>query len=314
MAVKTLEEVLATLSGSEKTLFENTLKANPELKDGWLRQDDYSRKQTELTAKMVDYDEVKAYNERMQAWADRNVPIYESLQKKGIVNEDGEEQWTAKQAEFERQLAEAKAAAVAGGDMDPAELDRRVQEIVKANGGVTKEELNALVQAEAKKMTSETFDSKYAEKEKSFNQDTIPFVAGFSAAVAVIANKYERESGKDWTADDARRLYKTMEDEKNFDPYAVQEKFLAPVKESKVKADETKAEFDRRVEEEVEKRAPKRNTSGMPGGGDEPYIPQQDKGNVSRMLERTAGDNDFESLIMAGAVKGAKELAIEGKG
>ena len=315
MPVKTFEEVVASLSGDEKALFEKTLKANPELKDGWLRQDDFSRKQAELAKEREKMQGDLDYAEKMKDWSERSVPIWNNLAEKGIVDkETGEELWTAKQAEFERQLAEARAAAVGGEDMDPEKLKANVQAIVKEYGALSPAETKALIAEESRKLTAETFDTKYAEKEKSFNQDTIPFVAGFSAAVAVIANKYEKETGKDWTADDAKRLYATMTETNNFDPYAVQEKFLAPHKQEKEKAADTEAEIQRRVDAEVAKRVPRRASDGLPGSGDETFIPQSEqKGNVSKMLERDGGPTDFESLINAQSVKAAKELAAAGK-
>lgn len=308
MAAKTLDEILLTLSGPEKALFDNTLKNNPELKDGWLRQDDYSRRQTELASKKAEQDEAIAYSERMKVWADENVPRFEALQTKGIIGEDGEELWTAKEAEYQRQLEAARAAAVGGEDMDPAVLKANIQAILKDYGPISKDEMTALAQAEARKLAGETFDTKYAEKEAHFNDKTIPFVTGFSTSMALAAAKYERETGKEFSVEDQQAVFALMTRDKNYDPRKVVAEYMAP--ELKKKADD--AEVERRVQERL---AQERGTrGGMPGGGDEPFIPQSSqKGNLQLMMEREAGPTDIESLVTAAAVKASTELRTEGK-
>lgn len=307
MAVKTLEELLTTLSGDEKKLFENTLKNNPELKNGWLAQSDYSRKMTELDARKAEQDEAIAYSDKMKDWAETNVPRWDALVEKGIVDkETGEELWTAKQAELERQLSEARAQAVGGEDMDPAVLKANIAAILKEVGPISKDEMTALVAAEAKKLASETFDVKYAEKETSFNEKTIPFVTGFSTSMALAAAKYERETGKEFTDEDTKKVFELMAKEKNYDPRKVVAEYMAP--DLKKKSDD--AEVERRVQERLAEE--RKNRGGMPGGGDEPFIPQS-KGNLQLMMERSAEPTDIESVIAAQSVKAAKELREAGK-
>ena len=60
MAVKSFEEVYGKLSADEKKLFDSTLTKHPELKEGWLRQDDYSRKTQEIAAQKKDFEEGQA--------------------------------------------------------------------------------------------------------------------------------------------------------------------------------------------------------------------------------------------------------------
>ena len=311
MAVKTLEETLSQLSADERKLFETTVTKYPELKEGWLRQDDYSRKLNEFKSKETEFETAKARAAELDAWADRNVPIYNTLVEKGIVDENGEELWTQQKTELEKQLEEARKAAVAGGDMDPAELDKRIKEITKAYGVMSPEEQKALINSEAKKLAEEVVDTKYKEFETKFNEKTIPWVGGFAGRVATTATAFERETGQPWTADSEAALYKLMADEKNFDAFAVRDKFLAPYIEKK---NAKKAE-EERVEAEVQKRI--KSMRGMPGGGDEEYIPpdEQKKGALRQMLERSAeGGGDLESLLKSKTMEAATELQREGKG
>ena len=129
--------------------------------------------------------------------------------------------------------------------MDPKELEKRVKEIVTASGGVTKDELNALVQSEARKLAKEEFGNEWKARETNFNTKTIPMVAGFSAATAVMAAKYEKERGETWTAEKQKELFDLMGKENNFDPFVVGEKLLAPIRDKKARADEIKAEAEK---------------------------------------------------------------------
>lgn len=302
MAVKTLDEMLASLSGEQKTLFEKTLTDNPELKAGWMRQDDYSRRQTELQSKKAEYDEAVAYKEKMEPWAEEVYPRIRRLEEAGVLDKDGNELWTSQKAELEQRIEQARAEAV-GGEMDAAELNKRVSEIIKANGGATKEEISALVKSEGAKLAKETFDSEWAVKEKNFNEKTIPFVAGFSTAMAVAAGKYEKETGEAFTREDQEKVFAMMTSTNNFDPYKVMEEYAAPHRQKK----QTDQEVEKRVREELAKR-------GMPEGGGESYIPQQQDGALKSMLKRSAGEStDFEAVIQERAVAASKELIAEGK-
>lgn len=192
--------------------------------------------------------------------------------------------------------------------MDPAVLKANIQAILKDYGPISKDEMTALAQAEARKLAGETFDTKYAEKEAHFNDKTIPFVTGFSTSMALAAAKYERETGKEFSVEDQQAVFALMTRDKNYDPRKVVAEYMAP--ELKKKADD--AEVERRVQERL---AQERGTrGGMPGGGDEPFIPQSSqKGNLQLMMEREAGPTDIESLVTAAAVKASTELRTEGK-
>lgn len=315
MAVQTLDEVIAglQLSAEEKKLLDNTLSKNPALKDGWLRQDDYSRKQTDLrtkeTAAEAKMAEAEAERVKQDAWADRTIPVWESLVAKGIVNDDGEELWTAKQADYDRQLAEARAAAVAGGDMKQEDVERIVADIVKNAGGATKVEVDALMATEMKKVAAAEFKTSWTEKENDFNTKTIPFVAGFSSASAVVAARYERETGERWTADKQKEMLEMMATKKNFDPFTVEDDLLKPHRDKKA----TDAEVERRVQEKMKAQRAEQ------GGSDDDIPQNKPKGALQQMLEESATkttgnkDEDFMSLISSKAREAGSQLRDQGK-
>jgi hypothetical protein len=312
MAVKTFEELVAglQLSADEKKVFDNALAKEPELKKGWLRQDEFSREMNEISSKKKRLTELEEYQARMKPWSDTTYAKLAELKEKGVFDVDtGEELWTAQKADLERQIA---AAAVAGGDMDPKELEKRVKEIVTASGGVTKDELNALVQSEARKLAKEEFGNEWKARETDFNTKTIPMVAGFSAATAVMAAKYEKEAGEPWTAEKQKELFDLMGKENNFDPFVVGEKMLAPVRDKKAREAEINAEADKRYKQRIAE-------MGMPGGGGEDYIPQGDGGarpmGALQAALKASGDanGDIDQLIRSKAVEAATALKGEGK-
>jgi hypothetical protein len=311
MAVKTFEEIYASLSADEKKLIDNLHAKEPELKAGWMRKDDYSRAQNELKAKQTEYDEAVAYKAKMEPWAETAYERLHAAEEAGVMDGEGKVLWTDKEAEYKRQLEEAKAL---GGEVDPKQLDdlvtAKVKAIATAAGGLTREEATALYAAESKKLVEDGFK----ERETKFNAETIPFVAGFSAGVAVLASRYEQESGEKWNADKQAELFKVMNTEQNFDAFKVEEKFMAPIRSKKAE--------EKRIEERAEQIArEKYGVSAMPGGGNERFIPQhpgQDaRGLLQKALdESAAGDKgpvDVRDSVAAAVVDGAKELIAAGK-
>ena len=312
MAVKTFEEIYSGLSAQEKTLLDNVFAKEPELKGGWLRQDDYSRKQNELKSKQSEYEEAVAYKAKMEPWSQEAYDRIHALEEAGVLDPEGKVLWTDQKAELERQIEEAKAL---GGDMDPKQLEAlvtaKVQEIAKNAGGLTREEAAALYASETKKVV----EAGFVEREEKFNKETIPFVAGFSAGVAVLASRYEQESGEKWSTEKQQELFKLMNAEQNFDALKIEDKFMSPIR--------SKKEEEKRIEERAEKIVrEKYGVGSMPGGGNERYIPQPPGGDarglLQKALEQSAGTGDkgpadVRDLVREGVVEGAKELADAGK-
>ena len=307
MAVKTFEGIYSALSAQEKTLIDNLFAKEPELKGGWLRQDDYSRKQNELKSKETVYEEAVAYKAKMEPWSQEAYDRLHALEEAGVLDSEGKVLWTDQKAELERQIEAAKAL---GGDMDPKQLDelvtKKVQEIAKQAGSLTREEATALYAAETKKAVEDGFTA----REAKFNSETIPFVAGFAAANGVVALRYEKESGEKWTPDKQKEFFEMMSKENKFDPYALEDKLMEPVKAKKQREADIEAEVNKRLADR-----------GMPAGGGERFIPQQFGGDAKGLLQKALDDSagsdkgpvDVRDLVQAGVVEGAKELIQAGK-
>jgi hypothetical protein len=305
MAVKTFEEIYSQLSADEKKVFDNAIAKEPELKDGWLRRDDYSRKTQELSSEKKKFEDRLSYADRMENWAKEYVPVVDGLMEKGVIDQEGNNLWESQKAQLEKDLEDARKAALTGGEMKPEELDQRVRQIIKDAGtALSTEEVKALYASEGKKMAQEVFDENWTTKEKNFNEKTIPFVSGFSAGVAVVASRFERETGEPWTADKQKELFDLMSKEQNFDPFKMEEKLLAPHKEKK--------EREKVIEEEVNKRVSKMRET-MPGAGGEDFIPNPEQKGALQVALEQSGSGDFESMIRSKAVEAAKALHQEGK-
>ena len=232
------------------------------------------------------------------------------LEQAGVIDSEGKIIWTDTKAELEKQLEAAKAL---GGDMDPKVLEelvtKKVQEIAKNAGGLTREEAAALYASESKKLV----DAGFTEREAKFNSETIPFVAGFSASVAVVASRYEQESGEKWSAEKQKELFELMGRENNFDAFKVEDKFLAPIRGKK--------EEEKRIEERAQAIAREKYGAGaLPGGGNERFIPQPPGGDARGLLQKALdesgsdkGPKDVRDLVQEAVVEGAKELQAAGK-
>jgi hypothetical protein len=307
MAVKAFDEIYSTLSAQEKAVLDKLFEKEPELKGGWLRQDDYSRQQNKLKEKQDEYERALEYQEKMEPWAQAVYPRLHAIEEAGLIDEQGNVLWTEKEKEYQRQIEEAKAL---GGDVDPEKLEEiiksKVQEISKNAGGLTKEEAAALYASESKKLIDEGF----RERESKFNSETVPFVAGFSAGVAVLASRYEQESGEKWSSEKQKELYKLMSAEQNFDALSLEDKFLAPIHEKK--------KIEKEIEERAEKIArEKYGYQSMPGGGEERMIPQRFGGDARGLLQKALEESakepiDVRDAVRIGVVEGAKELMEQG--
>ena len=311
MAVQTWDEILAAaqLSADERKLIDNIVQKNPEFKDGRLRQADYDRNMQRLKAQEKEYTDALAYNQKMKAWADEKVPIWESLVEAGAIDEESKPLWPEEKARLAAELEEARKAAV-GGDMDPAELDKRVKAIVAESGlSLNAEQYRNLYASEGKKLVEETINAKYTEFEKNFNEKTIPFITGFATSMAIMAQKYEKETGKEFTDEDQKAIFELMTKEKDFNPRSAVTKYMEPV----VREKKTAAEVERLAEERANKIIAERG--GLPGGGSEGSYPTGGaRGSLQKMLEESAAtEGDVESLATAAGRTAAAELRAAGK-
>jgi hypothetical protein len=304
---QTWEEILqeARLSADESKLLDNIVKRVPEFKDGRMRQADYSRAQTELQKKQREYDEAIQLKGQVQEWWEEKKPIWQGLIDAGAIDEDSQPIWPKERERLKKELEDAKKAAVAGADVDPAELDKRIRDIVKSNGGVTQDELNALVKSEAAKLAAETFDSKYTEVKKEMNEKTIPFITGFSVEMNLAVQKYQKETGEEWTTDKTKEVFQYMTKENNFNPIDAVAKWSEPVvKEKKAEADRERWYQERKAKEDAERGDRTHSDTFL----DQDFSGGPKKGAIAAMLEESKDGDDIESAVFAAGRRAAAEL------
>ena len=119
--------------------------------------------------------------------------------------------------------------------------------------------------------------------------------------------RYEKESGEKWTPEKQQEFYKMMSAEGKFDPYALEDKLLEPVKAKKQREADIEAEVQRRLADR-----------GMPGGGHERTLPTPPPENPIGLLQKAMSESadkqvDVRDSVMAGVIEGAKELVEAGK-
>lgn len=68
----TFEDIQGLLDDTERDVLTNIVEKHPELKKGWMRQNDYSRKLDEIREKSNQFEEISQYASSWQNWAESN--------------------------------------------------------------------------------------------------------------------------------------------------------------------------------------------------------------------------------------------------
>lgn len=123
MAKNSFEDVLATVKEQYREAIEAAAKEHPELKAGWLRQAEFSRK-------MDEHRELLEYAKQQKAWYEANMV---ELEDGSVVSKT--------ELELRRQLEEAKANAGKGEEMTAEQLREQMEAAFAAKGFVDKETL-----------------------------------------------------------------------------------------------------------------------------------------------------------------------------
>jgi hypothetical protein len=288
-----LDKVDPALGKAQRELLEKNEKAQDLIREGVLRQQDYSKFMNDNKAAIED-------GKTMRDWAKTEVP------KSKII---AEENRLAREriAELEKKVAEsadavARAAAGAGGtSVDPTVVTQAVMDKLRASGDMpTKTELADLVAAETKKQTEVA--------EKKFFESTFPSAARWQEKYTNAQLLHFQETGKPL---DGEAFRKFMVDNKlSDDPEKAYAQFVGPAK--------TQKEIEKTANELAEKRyqdmLKERGLSGFPGTSGTPSAP----GHFQvRLAKKDAGDSLISSNVELGdgalAAAAAAELSSEGK-
>lgn len=68
----TFEDIQSLLDDNEREVLNKVVQKHPDLKNGWMRQNDYSKKMDEFRDKSNQFDEISQYASSWQSWAQEN--------------------------------------------------------------------------------------------------------------------------------------------------------------------------------------------------------------------------------------------------
>jgi hypothetical protein len=298
---KALEELLKQITDESER---NAARANFEkypflqakFEDG-LRQEDYDRNLNKMKAdRDAEASLVKGYLEerdKWKTWAGNNVPKYNEMLK-NYEELEGKYK-TLEEEKAALVLAQAAGGGEGGNRMDPKELLKQVDDTIAKRGYIpkTKEELTALVAAEARKISE---DGIKAERD-AFFKTTVPTVMNELASMNNLQFKHRDEFGD--MLDPAK--FATFRAEKKIeDINDAYDRFTFERREAK-KFDDIRKEERAKVEKEF---ASKMN---LPGSGAPPAT------EFGPLQERALGKNNGLNLDKPGWLEGAEALRAEGK-
>jgi hypothetical protein len=298
---KALEELLGQIKDEGKR---NAARANFEefpflqakFEDG-LRQEDYDRNLNKMKAdRDAEASLVKGYLEerdKWKTWAGNNVPKYNDLLK-------SYDDLEGKVKTLEEEKAALVLASAAGGNeggnrMDPKELLKQVDDTIAKRGYIpkNKEELTALVAAEARKISE---DGIKAERD-AFFKTTVPSVMAELASMNNLQFKHRDEFG-DMLDPEKFATFRT--EKKILDINDAYDRFTFERREAK-KYETIRKEEREKVEKEF---ASKMN---LPGSGAPPAT------EFGPLQERSLGKNSGLDQNKPGWLEAAEAMRSEGK-
>jgi hypothetical protein len=289
---KALEELLATIEDpkdreEQRKLLEKYTVLQ-ERNEGYLRQSDYDRKMNdskdERKREQESLEAAKARAEKLQKWADENVPKHNKMLEEYST-------LTKKNEELEEAVATAATGGGGGGggEVDEAKLRAKVLEEIGKRGYVSQSEVIRIATEEAKKLA--------AEERASFFKDTLPMSMEYGMKMNDYSYDYREEFGKKF---DRIAFAKFVTEKKMNDLDEAYKLFVGDMRTEKTITTET----EKRVKDELSKR-------NLPGSGAAPAADQ-----MGHLEARRRGPGDglpADATISQAAMAAAAELRSEGK-
>ena len=274
-----------------KAIFEKNKKLAQEVKDGRLRQSDYSKFLNENKQKLADVD-------KWSAWANENIPRHEKLVDQFSELQELNKTLETQVADYRDQVTKFQAGEL---NVDEAALDARVEKRVKDLGYVTQAEMQKIIKQEAGTLATEAARSQVTEGTTKFLTETWPAVQAINQAIIMKSFSHMKEFGEPLNDDDVKAISDIMVERNLQDPRKAYDAWVTP------KRDAIK------FESEVQKRVTElRSNDGFPGVSGQPMMelgPVQLK-NAGKIPELPAdsklGDNNA-------AMAAAAEMRTEGK-
>jgi truncated hemoglobin YjbI len=241
-----LEDLLKILPTAEAEGARKLLEASPgfskEIKEGYLRQSDYSRKMNEFDA---DRNKFAGEKKTMVDWYERNKSRHEQLMSdystaQSTIN-DLRSQIDRKVESGEITQDEAQSVA--------ARVDARLKEI----GYTSKSELQQLITETAEKIA----DARVKAQTDRFLTETWPAATEIQGRVNEAQFMAMKEFGSPLSMEQRKEVADLMKERNIMDPVKAYNEWAAPIRQ--------KAEFDKKVEDEVSSRMSKQHFPGVSG-------------------------------------------------
>ena len=244
-----LEDLLKLVPGPEaeaaRKLFESSPGFAKEIKEGNLRQSDYSRKMNDLDSERNKFAGEK---KTMVEWYDRNKGRHEQLMS----------DYTSAQStitDLRSQLEKAGPGEEGEArNVDEATLNARVDARLREIGGyASKTELQQMIAQEAEKIA----DERVKAQTTKFLTETWPAATEIQSRINEAQWMAVHEFGKPLTQEQRKEIGDLMQERNIMDPVKAYDEWATPQRQ--------KVEFAKKVEEEVASRVSKMNFPGISG-------------------------------------------------
>lgn len=282
---KELEDLLAALPAEDQAPLRAQMEKHQTLRDGFLRQADYDRSMNEAKEAKAEFEEQK---KEWQTWYDKAKPEFEDLAPKYEA--------VLKERDDLKAKVDAGVTAATGkeSDVDVNKLTADVLKAVEGRGFVPKVELDAIIDAAAKKL--------FEPERNTLLKETLPAWNAFTLDVADIMMNHRQDFGKPL---DRLALSKFMNENKLTDVKKGYEQFIAPEVAKKTEA---------KLRDDITKEV--RSQFGVPGTS--AALPTADEmGIVQRLVQSSDTKPDPAKDLQLGngsiAALAAQEFAAEGK-
>jgi hypothetical protein len=288
-----IDLVSADDSAALRSLLEKpeNLKFAQELKDGRLRQADYSRFLNENRQKLAKVDEWKT-------WADKNVPLHQKLVEDYTTLENSHKTLQQQADDYREKLAKVQAGEM---DVDEATLNARIDQRL-SGGYYTRSEIDKIVKDEAQKMAREESTQTLNGLTNKFLTETWPAATEIMSTLIECSFSHQQEFGTPLSRDQRKEIGDLMKSRNIEDPLKAYESWVEP-KRSQKRNDE---EVDRRVNERLQNQ----NFPGVSG------VPVEDLGPMqARKVEGALPKLPDDAVLGEGslAMAAAQELRKDGK-
>ena len=295
-----LEELLKVMDPADAEAQRKLFEKHQSLREGYLRQADYSRK----VAEAADQKKVaEAEWKKAQDWWKTEKPKHDKLVEEYTTLEKSSKTTQTELTEVREKLQKFEAGEL---DVDEATLDAAVDKRIKGMGYVTDSDMRRIVTEEATKLAESIAEKKADEKVNAkttqFLTETWPAAQAINQQMIRISNRHFHKYGKDLTDEDEGKIAQIMKDDNILDPQKAYDKFMEPV----ARKMEIDAEVKKCLIEERSKFTGFPGVTGQPGG--EFGVMQSRAAHEKPVLPEGTKVGD-----MTGATMAAAELAAEGK-